>query len=465
MKASPFLPLIFSSLLLVLSISALAQSGQYTVQVDSVTAQDAAESKVQTLKSQGQNAYWLKSNVPGQGLRYRVRIGRFPTRVAAQNFGARLKQQGIAADFFVALFEGVSSPLGSATPVKKVAPAPVLSATPKTVPAENKAAENKTAEDKSAASSQRQREVKTLTPPTLVPAAPANSTADKTNNSVSSPGTVAKPIVNPQPIAPATPPPTNNAAPKSTSPAPTENKQPLQSKPLMEEAKPPRDKKAENVTPNNSLAPAPTSTVAAATKTEAPGEKEIKGPAASAAKQTESLTSVPASSVTPAEAFSRFEERTFGYSFEHPNYWNGGRLSQDELQAQRIDAGAVFRSQEDVAFTSAIWNSLKNANSPAYDNNLIVDLVIKSLSSSTGLQGLNEVSRRMVQEGDQIKTFVDLRTLFRQPRANTPLEFQGKAVIIRANTGILLVVTFYSKDGAPTMVAAAERIISSARVP
>lgn len=462
MKASPFFPLIFSSFLLVLSISVLAQSGQYTVQVDSVTAQEAAESKVQTLKSQGQNAYWLKSNVPGQGLRYRVRIGRFPTRVAAQNFGARLKQQGVAADFFVALFEGATSPLGTPTPVKKVAPAPVLSATPKTVPAENKAAENKTAEDKPTPASQRQREVKTLTPPTLVPAAPANSTADKRVNSVPSPGTVAKPIVTPQPVAPTTPPPSNNAAPKST--APTENK-PLQSKPLMEEAKPPRDKKAENVTPNNSLAPAPTSTVAAATKTEAPVEKEIKGPAASAVKQPESLTSVTASSVVPTDAFSRFEERTFGYSFEHPNYWNGGRLSQDELQAQRIDAGAVFRSQEDVAFTSAIWNSLKNANSPAYDNNLIVDLVIKSLSSSTGLQGLNEVSRRMVQEGDQIKTFVDLRTLFRQPRANTPLEFQGKAVIIRANTGILLVVTFYSKDGAPTMVAAAERIISSARVP
>ncbi len=166
-----------------------------------------------------------------------------------------------------------------------------------------------------------------------------------------------------------------------------------------------------------------------------------------------------------SQTFQRFEERTFGYSFEHPNYWNGGRLNQDELQSQRIDAGAVFRSQEDVAFMNAIWNSLKNANSPAYDNNLIVDLVIKSLSSGTGLQGLSEISRRMVQEGDQIKTFVDLRTLFRQPRANSPLEFQGKAVIIRANTGILLVVTFYSKEGAPTMVAAAERIISSARVP
>ncbi len=148
MKASPFFPLTFSSLLLALSISVLAQSGQYTVQVDSVTAQDAAEGKVQALKSQGQNAYWLKSNVPGQGLRYRVRIGRFPTRVAAQNFGARIKQQGLTSDFFVALFEGASSSFGE--PVKKPAPPPVLSAAPKTAPTETKAAENKTDENKAA---------------------------------------------------------------------------------------------------------------------------------------------------------------------------------------------------------------------------------------------------------------------------------------------------------------------------
>ena len=466
MKASPFFPLTFSSLLLALSIGVLAQSGQYTVQVDSMTAQDAAVSKVQTLKSQGQNAYWLKSNVPGQGLRYRVRIGRFPTRVAAQNFGARIKQQGLTSDFFVALFEGASSPLGE--PVKKPTPPPVLSTAPKTAPSENKTAENKTAESKSALPvSQRQREIKSVPPLTPMPsAAPANSSANKPVNNGSAPGTVAKPIAAPPTVVPTTPPPSNNPVPKAVVPAPTESK-PLQSKPLnptvLEEVKPPRDKKVENSTPNNSTSPSvasPSASGAAAVmKTETVAEKGLSS--ASLAKPMISEAATP----TAAAAFQRFEERAYGYSFEHPNYWNGGRLNQDELQSQRIDAGAVFRSQEDVAFMNAIWNSLKNANSPAYDNNLIVDLVIKSLSSGTGLQGLSEVSRRMVQEGDQIKTFVDLRTLFRQPRANNPLEFQGKAVIIRANTGILLVVTFYSKEGAPTMVAAAERIISSARVP
>ncbi len=437
-----------------LSINTVAQSGQYTVQVDSMTAQEAAEGKVQTLRSQGQQAYWLKSNVPGQGLRYRVRVGRFPSRVAAQNFGSRLKQQGLTADYFVALYEGTSSSLSD--PVKKPAPPPVLGVTPKTAPVETKTAEDKPA--------QRQREIKSVPTPIQSPP-PANTTVEKPANTPPTNGNVTKPIVAPQPVMTPTI-PSNTPAPKSVTPPATESK-PLQSKPLnptpLDEVKPPRDKKAENVVPNNSAAPTTnspaTTTAAIAAKPEVVLDK--------AATTSGPNIKVVGGEVTtpPADTFLRFEERTYGYSFEHPNYWNGGRLSPEELQTQRIDAGAVFRSQEDVAFMNAIWNSLKNANSPAYDNNLIVDLVIKSLSSGTGLQGLSEVSRRMVQEGDQIKTFVDLRTLFRQPRASSPLEFQGKAVIIRANTGILLVVSFYSKDSAPAMIAAAERIISSARVP
>ncbi len=448
MKASPFSLLIGISLLLGLSLAGLAQSGQYTVQIDSMTAQDAAEGKVHQLKSQGQNAYWLKSSVPGQGVRYRVRIGRFPSRAAAQTFGTRLKQQGVAADYFVALFEGASSPLSSPEPIKKPVPAPALTTVPKAAesktavssPVVTKPADNKAAENKSPApvlpAAQRQREVKATS-------APANSVSEKPVVTVPAAGT--KPIVAPT-SAPLTTPPNNNVTPKPTSVMP--ESKPLQSKPPvstpLDEVKPPRDKKA-------SLDSSPASSTNAATSAAA---TRVEPPAIKSPVETSATAS-----------FQRFEERSYGYSFEHPGYWNGGRLNPEELQAQRIDAGAVFRSQEDVAFMNAIWNSLKNANSPAYDNNLIVDLVIKSLSSGTGLQGLSEVSRRMVQEGDQIKTFVDLRTLFRQPRANQSLEFQGKAVIIRANTGILLVVTFYSKDGVPSMIAAADRIIGSARVP
>jgi hypothetical protein len=477
MKASPFSPLLLISLLFGLSVAVAAQSGAYTVQVDSMTAQDTAESKVLQLKAQGQNAYWLKSNIPGQGIRYRVRIGRFPTRAAAQNYGMRLKQQGVTADFFVALFEGTSSPLGANEQAKKPAPQPIpppsltkpttrtttetkavsnKPTTPLATPATNKAAENQTPSPV-AAPAQRQREVKSSVGPSSgvseKPVTPA-----PTNGTTTAPGLV-RPEV-PRIAPPVTP------APQAAPASPSEYK-PLQSKPLVptpvEESKPPRDRKA-------SIEPPPTTTSnALVSAAAAKGEIVAATPKTVIESAPSSASAAPAAEATAASAkiasFQRFEERNYGYSFEHPAYWSGGRLSSDELQVQRIDAGAVFRSQEDVAFMNAIWNSLKNANSPAYDNNLIVDLVIKSLSSGTGLQGLNEISRRMVQEGDQVKTFVDMRTLFRQPRTNQAMEFQGKAVIIRANTGILLVVTFFSKDSAPTMIAAADRIIGSARVP
>ncbi len=418
MKASPFSFLISLSLLIVLSLPGFSQSGQFTVQIDSMVNQDAAEAKVVQLKSQGLNAYWLKSSVPGQGLRFRVRIGRFPNRAAAQSYGTHLKQQGIIADYYAALWEGNTSPFGSIAEAKPK-PKPVVTApvtTPKPVVTEPQQAQR----------------VRETTKPL------ANTSTEKPPVNSPSADNGMKPMkVQPTPAMPA-----SNAAPKSvpvieTKPAKTS---PLPIPPM--EVKPPRDKKASNEVPSSgnvatSVGKIPKETIAAAT-TPAP---------------------------TTIVGFIKFEDKGFGYSFEHPNYWSGGNIDQNQLQAQRIDSGAIFRSQQDAAFTHAIWNSLKNANSPAYDNNLIVDLVIKSVGNSAGMQGLTETSRRMAQEGDQIKTFVDLRTMFQQTRATSPLEFQGKAVIIRSSAGILLVVAFFSKDSAPTMSASAERIISSANVP
>ncbi len=413
MKASPFSLLISLSLLLALSLPVLSQSGQFTVQIDSMVNQDGAEAKVSNLKSQGLNAYWLKSVVPGQGMRYRVRIGRFPSRAAAISYGTRLKQQGMFDDFYAALWEGNTSPFGTvaeAKPKSVPAPAPVV-ATPKPVAPQPQQAVRET------------------------PKPVANTTTDKPMVDSVKPVKV-------QPV----PTPAPSAAPKSV---PSTETKPLKASPLPippMEVKPPRDRKASNDVPSNG-------NVATAVTT----------PVAKAAKETVAAVTTPAPA--PNAGFTKFEDKGFGYSFEHPNYWSGGNIEPSQLQAQRIDSGAIFRSQQDAAFTHAIWNSLKNANSPAYDNNLIVDLVIKSVGNSAGMQGLTETSRRMSQEGDQIKTFVDLKTMFQQTRATTPLEFQGKAVIIRSSGGILLVVAFFSKESAPTMSTSAERIISSAIVP
>lgn len=449
MKASLCYYLIVLSCSLALTLPSLAQSGQYTVQIDSMTAQDAAESKVQQLKAQGLNAYWLKSNVPGQGLRFRVRIGRFATRAAAQTYGTKLKQQGLTSDFFAALYEGTSSPLGNEQAAKKTVPTPIVVKPAPVIQTPQPKVEEKNSI--TAAPAQRKREVNP-TPATnnsIVekPAVNPSTNIDATRKAV----TVPMPVV-----APKITPPGNNAAPKS---APPVEVKPIKTTPTqmapalptpLNEVKPPRDKKAENVTP------------AEIKKAELLNNKMADATLPKPLKETIAAVTTPAPAIL---SYTKFEDRTFGYSFERPGHWSGGTLPAEDLQAQRIDGGAIFRSQEDAAFSHAIWNSLKNANSPAYDNNLIVDLVIKSIGNSEGMQGLTETARRMTQDGDQMKTFVDLRTMFRQPRVNSLLEFQGKAVIIRASTGILLVVAFYSKDSAPTMMGVVDKIISSARVP
>jgi len=64
-----------------------------------------------------------------------------------------------------------------------------------------------------------------------------------------------------------------------------------------------------------------------------------------------------------------------------------------------------------------------------------------------------------------IKTYLDLKAVFQTQEQSAPLDFVGKAVIVRASRGILLVATFYSKDAAANVSAAADKIIASARAP
>lgn len=414
-RTSLFLPVL---LFCVMLGAAFAQGTQWTVQVDSMTVQEAAQTKVSQLTAQGLSAYMLKSTVPGQGIRFRVRIGHFPSRSAAQAYGSKLKSQGVISDYFVALYEGGVPP--AAKPVKAE---PVE---PKSEKASNPP------------SSQRQRSV-----------------PDKSPAMTQAPPKQAPTSLPPVTTAPAT------AAPANTT-SPAVEKAPEKAAPKVLPSvpgtvKPPKDKigsvQGEGVKPatemsGNSVASNSTSEPVVTRKPEALPVHP---------KETVATAALP--------SVARFEDKSFGYSFEYPAHWTGGALNGEDLQMQRIDSGAIFRSQGDAAFSHAVWNSLKNANSTSYDNNLIVDLVIKSIGSSAGLQGLVETSRKMVQEGDQIKTFVDLKTTFRQAGTRTPLEFQGKAVIIRSNAGILLVVAFYSRESAAMLSAVSDRIIGSAKVP
>ena len=88
--------------LLALLSPALAEQGIWTTQIAAPQNQQDAEKQVNELLTQGLDAYWIRADVPGVGTRYRVRIGRFASKAAAQENGERLRSQGVTREFFIA---------------------------------------------------------------------------------------------------------------------------------------------------------------------------------------------------------------------------------------------------------------------------------------------------------------------------------------------------------------------------
>ncbi len=250
--------------------------------------------------------------------------------------------------------------------------------------------------------------------------------------------------------------PKTTAAPPMTKPAPAAPA-PVNTAPLA--VKPKEPPKTATLTPSSTTTSKP-----------APNATPVNAPPTTPPATTAANPNPPAASATgnPATAnagYARYQDQAAGYSFEHPQYWVGGSLNSNEMQSQKVSAGAMFKSNEDAAFLNAIWNKLDKANSPDHDNDMIVDLILKSMGSGNGTQNMQAVSRRVVTEGQQIKTFLDLKAAFQVPNQPAPLDFIGKGVIIRANSGILLLVAFYSKDAPQTVALTADHIVQTARTP
>jgi len=183
---------------------------------------------------------------------------------------------------------------------------------------------------------------------------------------------------------------------------------------------------------------------------------------------TPSVGGVPATTTPPSSGppngFSRFQDPKIGYSFDYPAHWTGQPLTDKEASEQRINAGAMFISQKDAAFLQAIWNELDKANNPSNENDLIVEVILKSMSSGDGIK-LEETARRVENQNGLIKTYLDLKAAFQTQAQSVPLDFLGKAIIVRTSRGIMLVVAFYSKDAPSNAAIAADKIIASARAP
>lgn len=342
--------LTFFSLIVLLCFSGTvtAQATRYTVQLEAAPSLEVAQEKIKQFKSQGLDAYVVKSQVPGKGTFYRVRVGMFPSQAEARKYGTDLQKQGVVREFFIAAYE---RPVDETTPANPAVAGPA----PKPV--------NATPEDR----------------------------------------------------------------PK------TQSKEPPAQKPEVKE--PPKEAIIAKNNPTsvvNAVSPTPVSTTAAS-----------------------------AAGIN----FVKFQDTIIGYSFDRPQYWEGGPLDTKDVQDQKVNAGALFKSYKDAAFISAIWNNLDKANSPDNDNDLIVELILRSMGSGDDTQQMSETSRKVVSENGTIKTFLDLRATFKVQGQDGPLDFLGKAVIVRVNKGILLVVAFYAKTGPPYVATVAERIIASVRPP
>jgi CHAT domain-containing protein len=77
----------------------------YTIQFEASPELETAQEKVKLLKSQGIDAYIVKTEVKGKGTFFRVRGGNFRTQIEAQKYGADLRGRGSVDDFFVARYE------------------------------------------------------------------------------------------------------------------------------------------------------------------------------------------------------------------------------------------------------------------------------------------------------------------------------------------------------------------------
>jgi len=66
---------------------------RFTLQVSSFQEQPEARALVEKLRARGYNPYTIVSNVPGRGRWYRVRVGKFASRQAAETFQRRFERK------------------------------------------------------------------------------------------------------------------------------------------------------------------------------------------------------------------------------------------------------------------------------------------------------------------------------------------------------------------------------------
>ncbi len=109
------LPVLVGLFFLNVPVAGQTQTRSFAIQIASAISEDGAIAAIEELKEKGVEAYLVKSEVPGKGVRYRVRVGKFPNQQSAKSTGEKLTANGTIQEFAVMAYE----PPSSATAVRR----------------------------------------------------------------------------------------------------------------------------------------------------------------------------------------------------------------------------------------------------------------------------------------------------------------------------------------------------------
>jgi photosystem II stability/assembly factor-like uncharacterized protein len=102
-----------------------AQGRVYTVQIASKPTEVEARAAVAQLNAAGLSAHWVKAEVPGKGVRYRVRFGRFTNQAEAKASAEAALKRGAFEEYIVTLYEtpteGTAAPRAAKVAANKLA--------------------------------------------------------------------------------------------------------------------------------------------------------------------------------------------------------------------------------------------------------------------------------------------------------------------------------------------------------
>ena len=102
-----------------------AQSRSFSIQIASAESEAEAQAVIADLKTKGVEAYLVKSDVPGKGTRYRVRIGKFASMPIAKTAAGELVAKGSIKEFIIMPYEPAMASLTARRESKKPRATPV----------------------------------------------------------------------------------------------------------------------------------------------------------------------------------------------------------------------------------------------------------------------------------------------------------------------------------------------------